>query len=1086
MPAKFFRLLSVFLVMLLPAFGQTQAGLTGTVQDNTGAVIVDASVELTNTQTGATYNTTTNQSGNYTFSAPPGSYQLRCQFPSFKTFVRSGLVLETGLTKTVDITLEVGDVTERVEVTAATPLLESDDATVGQFIERETVANMPLESRRAASLVRLTGQVVFSGEGGAEQLPFFSMAGGRSRNQMWHMDGAVNQNMSLGIAQISLNPPIETLQEFKVESNNYSAEFGRTAGGLIQMTTRSGGNEFHGAGYEFFRNDELDARTFFSPEKAPLRFNVFGASIGGPIAKNRTFFFFNYEGSRRRTGRTFSNVDVPNPPEAEGDFSSRTDLTLLDPLTGEPFPNNTIPQSRIDPLGRQFAALFPEPNVASNLSQSPRDNFVANVSDALDQNFFTARVDHSLGPNDRVFGRFMYAEAPETVAAVFPDAFADFRGGTRDNEQTQWQGTWIHNFSPTVFTEVRYFYGNRLHINRAAGTGSGKNGEFGVPGVNPDFFATVIPTGLTQLGAGNHERLQTPILTQQITSNTTIVRGNHQFKVGGEYRFNSNEDDFNQFAGGQFLFNDRATGSGMASLLLGWVTDANLVDADVLETRSDNFAGFIQDDWTVTRTLTLNLGIRWEMDQPRWEENNRQSGFDPNAFNPVCQCPGAVTFSGRGGRSKFAHDFDENNWGPRFGLAWRARDKLVIRTGYGLSYNGVYARAAPFTQFNGFSLNGSFTSPDGGFTPAFRFREGMPAVTREELGPGLGAVPIGENPRLNPDFFQQNHVNGYAHQWNFTIQRELPFDMLAEAAYTANVGHKLGGPNVTINTVPLVAGQRGTAEAPRGPDEQDQTLRPFPQFNNVFHESPPWGNSSYHALNLKLEKRFTQGLSFLHNFTWSRFIDDVESASELGGEAGSGFQHIELRHLDKSLSGNDIRLRYVGNIVYDLPFGRGRAIPFQSALLDQIAGGWGISTIIEIRDGAPFGVIEQTNESNTFSGAPRPNLLRDPELPSRSTGEEVVEFFDTSAFAAPGNGVFGNAPRNICCGPGFLGIDFSVKKDFFVTERVDVKFRADFFNIINRANFANPGTVRGRGDFGRLSSLQGDSRQIQFNLRVEF
>ncbi len=1083
-PRRFCILVVALALATTLAMAQTQTRLTGTVTDNTGSVIPGARVTISNVNTGVTQDTETNTSGSYNFPfVASGQYELVCEFEGFKTYSQSGIVLETGTVRGLDIEMQIGDVTETIEVEAAAPLLETESSTVGQFIERDTVFNMPLASRRSASLVRLLGNVTYRNEGGAEALPFFSMAGGRSRNQMWTLDGTVIQNMSLGIAQLGLNPPAESLQEFKAEQSNYSAEYGRAGGGFIVMTTRSGTNEFHGAAYEFFRNQAIDTRTFFAPGKAPLRYNIFGVSAGGPIAKNRTFYFFNYEGGRRRNGVTYSSDDVPHPVEVGGDFSSRAGLALKDPLSGGGvFPDNVIPASRIDPLGRQFASWYPAPNQPGDLSRAPANNFVNNASNALTQDFYTAKIDHNFGANDRIDGRFQFSRNPQTVAAVYPNEFADPRAGTRANRHTNVTGRWIHNFSPTLIQDVRINWGRRLHINRSAGRFSGKNGELGVPGVNPEASARVAVNGLTPLGAGNHERIQTPIETWQFVDTYTWIAGNHQIRFGGEWRFAMNVDDFNQSTGGRFNFGNRATGVGLAELLLGHVGSGQLVDADILESRTDFYGVFIQDDWKVTPNFTMNIGLRWELDTPRWErQDNRQSSFDPTAINPVCDCPGVITFSGRNGRSKYAHDFDANNFGPRFGFAWEASSGFVVRGGYGINYNGMYARAVPFTMFNGFSLSGSFTSPDGGFTRAFRLADGMPTVEREELTPAFGAVEIGQRPRIAPDFFQQNQHNGMHQQWNLGVQRELPGDLLAEVSYIGNVGHNLGGANVNINMIPLVNG--------RGPDKQAQTLRPFPQFNHVWHESPAWGNSAYHSLNVKAEKRYSGGMNFLMNYTWSKFIDDVEAATELGGEVGNGYSHISLRHLDKALSGNDVRHRFIGSMVYELPFGKGRPIAFQSGALDALAGGWGIGLIAEFRNGVPFGVIENTNRSNTFAHVQRPNILGPVSpLPGWRDNVKASHYFDPSLFEAPGAGVIGNSPRNLCCGPGFNGFDLSVHKWFDFTERHRLQLRGDFYNLFNRALFANPELRRGRGGFGRIGGvLVGSSgRLAQVSLRFEF
>jgi hypothetical protein len=1064
---------------------QTQARLTGTVSDNTGAVVVAAKVAARNVATGVLTEAATNESGIYLFAfLNPGTYELSCELSGFKRAVRANLVLETGITRTVDFALEVGAVTEQIEVSATAPLLESETSTVGQFIERTTVFNMPLESRRTGSLVRLMGAVAFKQENAGEQIPIFSMAGGRSQNQMWQLDGAIVQNMALGVAQAQLNPPSESLQEFKAEANNYSAEFGRAGGGLILMTTRSGTNQFHGAAYEFLRNQAIDTRTFFAAGKAPLRYNIFGASLGGPIRKDRTFFFANYEGARRRDGVTVSDTIVPHPAELRGDFSARRDLNqgqgLADPNGGF-FPGNIIPASRIDPLARAFAALYPAPNLPSDPSLAPSRNYSVNVSDKLSQDAGTARVDHAIGNNDRLSGRYTVVYAPQQISTVYPTAFADFRGGPRENRIHNTVGNWIHNFSPTVINEARYMYSNRLHINRSAGQGSGKNGELGLKGVNPEAFARINITGLSPLGAGTHERVQTPILTHQITDNLTIVKGKHTLKTGFEFRYSWNKDDFNQTTGGNFSFNDRFTGSGLATFLLGSVSGAALVDTDLLEARSDYWGAFVQDDFKAAKNLTLSFGLRWDYDTPRWERiDNRQSGFDGAAINPVSGTPGVVTFSGRNGLGKYAHNPDRNNFAPRIGFAWKAAGGLVVRGGYGISYLGAYAGAVPFVLTNGFGQNSSFNSVDGGRTPAFQFSSGMPqAAAREELTPAFGAVRVGSAPRLSPDFFQKNHINGYSQQYNVTLQKEVAGNLLFEAAYLANLGRHLGGQGININMVPLVNG--------RGPATQDQRQRPYPQFGNVTQLSPPWGNSSYHAMNLKLEKRYSGGLNFLMNYTWSKFLDTVEANGELAGGEGNGYTHIDLRSLDKSYSGNDIRHRYIASSVYELPVGKGKRVALDNAVANAVIGGWSLGGIIELRSGPPWGAIEQTNRTNAFSNGVRPNLGCDPTLSAgRARGEQIARYFDTNCFLQPGVSEFGNAARNNGFGPGLISADLSVNKRWALSERYGLMFRTDFYNLPNRANFDVPAAVRGRGDFGRLTRTLGTGRQIQFSLRFEF
>jgi hypothetical protein len=446
----------------------------------------------------------------------------------------------------------------------------------------------------------------------------------------------------------------------------------------------------------------------------------------------------------------------------------------------------------------------------------------------------------------------------------------------------------------------------------------------------------------------------------------------------------------------------------------------------------------------------------------------------------VAGVPGVVTFSGLGGLGKYAHDFDWNNFGPRIGFAYRLGASMVVRGGYGISYNGEYIGAVVNLLSDGFGLSGNFSSPDGGFTPAFLFKSGMPTVSREPLTPAYGSVKVGESPRLAPSFFQQNQVSGYSQQWNMAVQKEMRGDMVLEAAYLANVGHKLAGQPININMTPLVNG--------RGPQKQDQLSRPFPQFNNVTVLSSPWGDSSYHALTLKVEKRYSNGLNFLANYTWSKFIDNAQAAGEVGG-GGGGYTHIALRALDKALSGNDVPHRLAASAVYELPFGKDKHWRIANSALRSIAGGWGVGLIAEFRSGVPYGVTEQTNITNTFSNAQRPNLLKDPALASdRSRSEFLDQYFDVSAFANPGTGVFGNAARSVGRGPGFIGVDLSAHKRWALTERWGLLFRGDFYNLPNRPDFANPNTLQGRADFGHITSILGNStaRQIQLSLRLEY
>ena len=627
-----------------------------------------------------------------------------------------------------------------------------------------------------------------------------------------------------------------------------------------------------------------------------------------------------------------------------------------------------------------------------------------------------------------------------------------------------------------MINEFRFTYGRRTFTNRGLGTGGGKAGELGVPNVSPENFPTVNLVGYTRLGTNNQERIQKPIITYQYVDSLSWYKGKHSFKAGFEMRYSRNKDDFNRYASGSFNFTNRFVGDALGSLLLGHTQRGQIVDTDILNTRTDYYGAYLQDNWKATNKLTVSLGLRWEIDTPRWEKQNHQSGFDADATNPVCDCPGIVTFSGLNGRNQYAHGFDKNNFGPRVGLAYRPTNTIVVRAGYGINYNGAYAFAVPFTQFWSFSKTLDLVSPDGGRSAVFQLSDGLPAVqpfTDADRNASFGAVAGGRR-TTSPDFIQQDHHNAQSQQWNFTVQKQLPNAVLIEAQYLANVAHNLGGVNVNINQIPLDANGQG-------PASQSRALTPYPQFNQVVLESPAWGNSTYHALNLKAEKRFARGLSYLVNYTWSKFLDDVEANNEAGGGQGAGYTHLSLRRLDKALSGNDIRHRIVASGVWELP------VKLNNKAANTILGGWSLGVIAEFRTGSPYGVIEQTNRSNTFSPGQRPHLVGAPELSSsRSTGDRIAEWFNTAAFEQPGAGVFGGSPRTLCCGPGQAVVDTSINKKFFFSESKHVEFRADFFNIANTPNFALPELRRGNGGFGRIRGTVGTGRQLQLGLHLQF
>lgn len=791
----------LFGLLASPGLMAQTSEVSGRILDASKAAISAARVTLVRIETVITARRFPSAEGYYSFPLlVPGTYSVTVEKEGFQKQTASGVTVTTGSVSSVDVELTIGSVVQSVNVDASVPQLQTENAAVANMIENQTIVNMPLIDRRASQLQRLSGFVVQNGSGAGAT---FAIAGGRGNNANYLIDGGTAQNLTLGVPTLSFDPPVESMQEFNVSISNYAAELGRTGGGIIQMTTKSGTNEFHGSVYEYFRNDPLNARTFFAKNIPTLRYNLFGASLGGPIIKNKTQFFFNYEG-RRQTASTTQVLNVPTAAETRGDFSADS-FVVRDPVTKQPFAGNIIPSSRFDAVGAKIAAFYPAPNVPG--AASGRGNLIANDPANTVVDVYVARIDHVFNDNNRIFGRFLGQPDHTTTAALFPVPGTDAFGLLQHNYYYNASATWYHNFSPSIINEARYTYTRRQALYISAGANSNVAEQIGLTGVNGAFAPTVVVNGFQTLGnSSQQQRLQRPIRSDQYADNVTFVRGKHQMKFGVEYRFSSNIDLYSPTAGGSFTFNNAATGSSVASLLLGWVSEASRLETYKLHTRADSYSAFIQDDWRVTPSFTLNLGLRWDIDQPRWVTNDYQNSFDPTAINPVSGTPGVITFSGRNGLSKYANNWDLNNLGPRLGFAWKLSDKLVVRGGGAVLYLGEYDQATPIVANTGFSTQGSFVSPDNGLTPAFLLSSGLPAVsspTEANLTPGYGAVPVGQKPTTAVAYFNPDRVNGYLYQTSLDIQRQFAGNLVVDIGYLGTFGHHLAASDAqSINQVP--------------------------------------------------------------------------------------------------------------------------------------------------------------------------------------------------------------------------------------------------------------------------------------------
>ncbi|MDW8354589.1 MAG: carboxypeptidase regulatory-like domain-containing protein [Bryobacterales bacterium] len=1098
----FGRLCSLLLAASCVWAQSSQARISGRVLDPDGAAIPAVEVVAINEETGVLTRSQSNEAGVYVLPfLPPGTYTITATASGFKKYERKGLVLETAQELGLDIRMELGSVTEVVEVRAEAPLLESTSATVSQFLDSRVVTEMPLGNRRALELVRLAANTVWVDYSGLAK-PLFSLAGGRVENQMFWLDGGNIQNMRLGIGQVDVDPPVEVIREFRVVHNNYSAEFGGSAGGLVISTTKSGTNQFRGSVFEYFRNDRLDAAGFFAPTegtrkiKAPLRYNLFGATLGGPIVRDRTHFFAGYEGTRRTDGFT-QILTVPTELQRRGDFSQTYNtrgqlIPIYDPATTrtvggrvlrDPFPGNVIPSDRIDPVARRLVAYWPNPN-RPPINVAGAQNFSGNRARKFIRDNVTARIDHVFSDKNRFYHRLVYNLDPYHWTSLYPRKEADPESPfDADRYETSFLFADTHTWTSALLMDLRYSFAHRTWHAKPAGLGSNVVQEIGLRGVPSGAFPALSVAGMATLGSSS-ERRQFPIRQHQWVSNWTWVRGRHVLKFGGELRKSINVDvvrpsisgDFGFATTGTGLPGDAATGFGMASFLVGFVNSFSLRSTDPLDRYSWYVAGFVQDDWKVTPNLTLNLGLRWETDTPIMDKNNRMNSFDITAINPVSGTPGVVRFAGVGGWPRRPYDPDWNNFGPRFGFAWRpfGAAKLVVRGGFGVFFEHPFAHGVPNVASLGFERSAALSSPDNGVTPAFYLGQGVNVELQPPvLDERFGAVPLGRTPTTNVTFYERNRRTGYAQQFHFGIQRELPGNMVLELSYVGNLGRKMPITTLTINQVPPALLGPGNA----------QLRRPFPQFNNVQILVPTMGAHNYHAGSVRLEKRLSHGLSLLASHTWSRNIGQIN-------ESGSGtlgddqiYQDYYNRRLDKGPLSIDIVHRFAASAVYDLPWGKGRRWLTQgwtSALL----GGWTLGSIVNIQSGGPFTVTTQTNTTNAFSaGAQRANVLRNPNLPAEN--RNIARWFDTEAFVAPPAYTFGNAGRGIVRADGRVNFDFSLNKNFAWGEQRVVQFRVDLFNAFNHPDFGLPTRALGAPGFGTISSATAP-RTIQLGLRVAF
>ena len=1099
-PLAAYALFVILVVAFAPHLkGQTAAEINGLITDASSAVVPQAKVVATMVSSGVQTTVFADAAGLYHLGPlHPGIYSVEVTKVGFKTFVASNLELTSGNPTRLDITLQVGQVSQSVTVSADVTQLNTSTTSTNTLIGATYVKEMPLVYRRPAQLTLLAPAVTYvSTDPRSYYNPFIAEAGNGDTSNQYYIDGGNASNTRVeqeGL--LDFNPSVDVVQEYRILQTNHAAEYGGGGGMVVLMTTKQGSNAFHGSAYWFGRNDALDARNFFATNKNELRKNIWGGTLGGPIKKDRAFFFGSYEGDTLIQGSPGFDT-VPTLAERNGDFSA-LGKSIYDPfsttvgaggaVTRTAFAGNMIPQSRWDPVAAKVLSFWPTPNLAGT------PNYFGEAKSTERRKSVTGRVDVDINSRNRVYGRALLDWPWFIDRGIFPNSLqdADPSDWRTPTNSFNYLGAWTRTLGGGhAVNEFVFTYSQREWGAKSPSSGKDYPKQFGlpVPVVNSEpipaapetpassgphvSFPTFNLENYTGLGHGWNSGggFQKPMRNFHLRDTYSFLRGTHSFKTGFETRRSTADYLFAPFPVGNYSFNSRPTaanasdtksGDGFASFLLGWPGSAYVQDVGERTVLSWYYGAFFQDDWHIRPTVTLNLGIRYDVDTPLTELSNppKVVGFNPGAINPVCQCPGTITFPTR------FHNGDYNNFAPRVGIVWNPKKgSNVIRLAYGIYYGAPYVNSIwglPGVGRPDVTRAKSVSSPDNGITAPFLLRNGIgtiPPFDASQLNSGFGAVPIGQAPTTDPQFYEPSRPNPYNEMVTVSFQHQLPRDMVLEVDYLGNWGRKLNTQTLEINQVPPALMGPGNA----------QLLRPFPQFSGLQDVSMPYGVSSYDALVVRVDKRFNAGLAFQANYTYSNFKDNISSVSSYYNRAG-----------DWGPSTYDRRNRFVLSGVWETPIGAGRKYK-NSGVAAHILGGWNLGAIVTAQAGQPFTVTMTQNLCNCFSAGPiRPDVTGSVGGP-----KTIQQWFNTGAFTNAAPYTFGNENPNLLVGPGLFNIDTSLIKTFRLKESSSFEIRGEFFNLFNHANFANPNAALGSPTFGQIRSAQ-DGRIIQVGAKITF
>ncbi len=1078
---RLIHLLTLFaaLTIALPVRGQVNATgtVSGQVTDSSGAAVANAKIKVLNEEDGTSITQPTSADGFYT--APllkPGTYSVEASATGFGSAIRRGLTLQIQQVIQQDFKLTPGAVQQEVTVEGGAPLLNTESTEVGNVLTQQATEELPLNGRNFSQLALLVPGVTAGPVGGIRQSgggnetkragAEITASGARGTFNLFMIDGMDDRDQSVGTLKVF--PNLESISEFKVQIGNSDAEFA-TGGAVVNVITRSGSNGIHGSAFEFLRNSDFDARQFFDAQKPPFQQNQFGFAVGGPIKRNKTFFFGDYQGLRIHSSVT-SILSEPATNLRTGDFSTYPNK-IYDPSTynaatnaRQQFPNNVIPPSRLDPIALRLLQIFAQPNLPGQTN-----NFRFNTLSVQVQNQGDARVDHAFSDKDGLFGRYTYG----TYDLTYPQAVAQNSGGlnalaysgsNRLNHAPSQQATLqeIHTFTPAVVNQAAIGYTRFFLQVTPLDLGNNTSDKLGLLGSNTSYVAS----GLASIGVTNYSGYSSSSVPEIIPQNTfqlsdtlSWTRGAHSLKFG----FSAVHNAFGFFqlgnASGSLSFSGNytnnpastaGTGSAFADFLLGLPggsSKASLPNGIPYLTYTE-YGGFAQDQWRATTRLTVNIGLRYDLFTPPAERYDRQSDFVPG--------PGTIAIAGQGGVSAGILNVRKNDFAPRIGLAYRLGEKTVVRSAYGLYYFNEQGTGGSARLFIDYPFAQAYSVSCSATVPCLTTATGIPNTLSSANLPTVVYIP-----RQNPTATMQ--------QWNLTVERQMTPSLVVRGAYVGSRGNHL---SISLDEDVAVPGA-GAIPA----------RRPYPQYATIASYEPI-GISTYHALELSAEKRFSKGMSFLAAYTFSKALDEGGGGNSASAESRVNVQNPRDVKTEYGLADFNYPQRFTLSAIYDLPFGRGRQyLTNASRVLDGVAGGWELTSIVTAQDGPPGTVTMATSTSNTGT-AQYPNRVCNGNL--SDSQRTIQRWYDPTCFAAPALYTFGNAGRNIVIAPGLVSWDLGAHKDFRITERTGLTLRGEFFNVLNKANFGYPNLSIGSLAAGTITSVVTTGRQIQLALRLHW